>query len=174
MIAFLPSNAGKASSRWYVRSFNSAFLSSTTKGDIIRSLLPIESLLEALLQLVRTDRSFRCNYFWDSFRKQVCRWHPKQGRIQDFFLVGGALFSYSTSTCTLPLNPPLQKAAIIKSWLILYYLFKCSQKSLYWKLVPSLPTVCGVANWNSNESSPSGQRAGLVILRSWLESLSGL
>ena len=74
MIVFLPSDAGKASSRWYVRSFNSAFLSSTTEGDIIRSLLPIESLLEALLQFFR---SFRRNYFWDSFRKQVCRWHSK-------------------------------------------------------------------------------------------------
>ena len=33
--------------------------------------------------------------------------------------------------CILPLDPPLQKAAIIQSWLILYYLSKCSQKSLY-------------------------------------------
>ena len=88
MIVFLPSNAGKASSRWYVRSFNSAFLSSTTEGDIIRSLLPIESLLKALLQFFRTGRSFRRNYFWDSFRKQVCQWHPKHGRIQDFFSRG--------------------------------------------------------------------------------------
>ena len=88
MIAFFPSNAGNASSRWYVLSFNSAFLSSTTEGDIIRSLLPFESLLEALLQLFRSDRSFRRKHFWDSFRKQVCRLHPKQGRIQDFFSRG--------------------------------------------------------------------------------------
>ena len=33
--------------------------------------------------------------------------------------------------CILPLDPPLQKAAIIQSWIILYYLSKCSQKSLY-------------------------------------------
>ena len=205
MIAFFPSNAGKASSRWYVLSFNSAFLSSTTEGDIIRSFLPIELLLKALLQFFRTGRSFRRNYFWDSFRKQVCLWHPKHGRIQEF-LAGGALVSCSTATpinhrvfffwqntscirkpqvisggggevrtpCTLPLDPPLQKAAIIHSWLILYYLSKCSKKSLYWKLVPSLPAVCRVANWNSKEASPCAQRAGLVIRRSWVESLPGL
>ena len=162
MIAFFPSNAGKASSRWYVLSFNSAFLSSTTEGDIIRSLLPIDSLLKVLLHLFRTGRSFRRNYFWDSFRKQVCLWHPKHGRIQEF-LAGGALVSCSTATpinhrvffffgripvvlenrrssrgegggahpLHPPLDPPLQKAAIIHSWLILYYLSKCSKKSLY-------------------------------------------
>ena len=162
MIAFFPSNAGKASSRWYVLSFNSAFLSSTTEGDIIRSLLPIDSLLKALLHLFRTGRSFRRSYLWDSFRKQVCRWDPKQGRIQDFFSRGctrlllycntnkpqSFFFWQNTSCirkpqvisggggevrtpCTLPLDPPLQKAAIIHSWLILYYLSKCSKKSLY-------------------------------------------
>ena len=76
--------------------------------------------------------------------------------------------------CTLPLDPPLQKAAIIQSWLILYYLSKCSKKSLYWKLVPSLPAVCRVANWNSKEASPCAQRAGLIIRRSWVKSLSVL
>ena len=161
MIAFFPSNAGKASSRWYVLSFNSAFLSSTTEGDIIRSLLPIDSLLKALLHLFRTGRSFRRSYLWDSFRKQVCRWDPKQGRIQDFFSRGCTrLLLYCNTNkpqsfffcripvllenrrssrgrgevrtpCILPLDPPLQKAAIIQSWLILYYLSKCSQKSLY-------------------------------------------
>ena len=206
MIAFFPSNAGTASSRWYVLSFNSAFLSSTTEGDIIRSLIPIESLLEALLQFFRTGRSFRGNYFCYSFRKQVCRWHPKQGGSRIFLSRGCTrlllyfntnkpqsffyFFLQNTSCirkpqvisgeggvrthCILPLDPPLQKAAIIQSWIILYYLSKCSQKSLYWKLVPSLPAVCRVANWNSKEASPSGRRAGLVILRSWLESLSGL
>ena len=130
MIAFFPSNAGKASSRWYVLSFNSAFLSSTTEGDIIRSLLPIDSLLKALLHLFRTGRSFRRNYFWDSFRKTGVSMAPKTGADPGFFLGGGALVSSSTSTpinhfvfffripvvlenrrsshpCTLPLDPPL-------------------------------------------------------------------
>ena len=98
MIAFFPSNAGKASSRWYVLSFNSAFLSSTTEGDIIRSLLPIDSLLKALLHLFRTGRGFRRSYLWDSFRKQVCRWHPKQGRIQDFFSRGCTRLSLYCNT----------------------------------------------------------------------------
>ena len=107
MIAFFPSNAGKASSRWYVLSFNSAFLSSTTEGDIIRSLLPIDSLLKAL-------------YYYSSLEQ-----------VEAF----GATISGIVSVNRCVDGTQIEKAAIIQSWLILYYVSKCSQKSLYQALV---------------------------------------